>query len=268
MPDPEKEKLDVELEPDTVVDGEAPAKEIELEKPKETPKPEEKPQVDLTEVNKALKRMEYQARQFEKKSRELEELKATLSNIRVTTDAPQTEMDELDEIAQKDWKKAVRKLAEEEAKRILQETYQEQDRKVKEQSLIRELESSKQKVRERYPQIEDENSEESHIYMEVLNESPHLLQNPYGPELAMHRMEEKLRAQGRITPQVKEVVDKELSRRARVGAGALPQGRSGAKTNTYTLTQDQKAYCDHNGISYEVYARTAKQLETGEGLEA
>src|SRR3990167_7348696 len=140
MPDPE---LEIVVEPEQKDEGELPVKEVELEKPKEAVKAVETPQVDMTEITKALKRMEFQARNFEKARRELDELKSSLSNMRITTEQKSEEpQDELDEIAQKDWKKAVRMLAQEELRTLARERQEEE----KKNTVIQELENSKQKV--------------------------------------------------------------------------------------------------------------------------
>jgi len=150
--------------------GDAPAKEVDLEeKPKEKKEERsEKPQLDVNEVSKALKRMEYQARSLEKARREIEELKQNIVKLTPEQKEADEQVDPLDEIAQKDWKKAVRMLA--------QQELEERDKQIKErqakESIVNDLEKSKQLVREKYPTIDDETSEEASLYLEVLNENP------------------------------------------------------------------------------------------------
>ena len=203
--DKQEEDVDIVLEQEEKQDGEAPAKEIELDK-KETPKQEEKQTVSLDEFNKALKRMEYQSRQAEKLRKELKERDNTVRQVLIGKKEGE-EIDPLDEIAQKDWKKAVRMLAQQE----LQEQAKVLKKQEENNKLVSELENSKSRVREKYPQLDDENSEEARLYIDVINENPNLSRNPYGPELAMYKMEEKMRTMGKVPPQVKAIVDKESS---------------------------------------------------------
>ena len=202
-----------------------------------------------------------------KRRREMEALRSRISNAALAPNASgvtvEDREDEIDELATRDWKKAVELLAE----KKLRDLQKEQIEAEKQNSLWAELEHSKSRVRERYPSVDIESSEEAKAYMEVLNENPSYLKNTHGPELAMYKMEERLRAQGRVPKEVEPLIDRELERRSRVSTASVTPGRHAAKPNTYVLSKDQKELCDRHKIPYEEYARNAKRLESGESLE-
>ena len=268
MKDPDKEKEeDVEIQIEKEPVKEEVSIEVDLDK-KEEKKEEKVPQsVSKEDFDKAVKRMEYQARQAERARKELEDLKLSVKNIRLapieSDDNVETE-DPIDKEAQKDWKKAVRMLAKQE----MEEERKREKEFIEKRNVENQFEQSLKRVRDKYPKIDDEATEEAQILIEVINENPSLKNNPYGPELAMYKMEEKMRGMGKILSDVKPIVDKEVNRRVRVNASISPNGTRGEKTNKYVLTSEQKEYCDHHNIPYDKYARTAKQLESGESLEA
>lgn len=259
--------VNVRIEPENQ-EPEPAGEEVVLEK--ETPGREDsdkKPEYAAqTEFQKAVARLRWQERQLERDRKEIDELKNRFSNLTLAQAEPPAtvEEDEIDKLANQDWKKAVELLAE----RKIEEIAQRQRADEQQNLSIQELEQSKTRVRSKYPSIDHEESEEAKVYMEVLNENPGLLRNVYGPELAMYKMEERMRSQGRVPEEVKPIIDKELARRSRVQATSLPGGRPASKPNTYVLTREQKEYCDFHNISYDQYARTAKNLESGESLEA
>ena len=130
---------------------------------------------------------------------------------------------------------------------------------VRKQSQELELEKSRQKVRDRYPTVEDESSEEAHLMLEVINEDQSLRSNIHGPEIAMYRMEEKMRQRGIQPPYVKESVDKEIARQTRVkSASTLPSRSSNVDSGRLILTQDEKELCDRMKVPYARYAEMKK----------
>ena len=116
--------------------------------------------------------------------------------------------------------------------------------------------------------IDDETAPETQLYISVLNEDQGLLTNIHGPELAMFRMEEKLRLQGKTPAPLQPIVDKELARRQRVSGTGLPSGQGRNKSTTYVLTKDQQLLAERSGIPLDQYAKVARSLESGAEVEA
>ena len=161
------------------------------------------------------------------------------------------------------WKAEVERVAEQKADEKLkahlaQQAYQQS---VQQQQQARE--GSKQRVISKYPDLHPESGTEDSIvsktYLGVLSEHPDWLANPYGPELAMYAMEEKLRASaaGNGSPN-------QGKGGSRVATTSLPPSRqSGPSDNRITLTKELKFLCDRYGWKYEDYAKTAAALEQG-----
>lgn len=235
-----------------------------VEKPDDKPK-EVRPPQDLSKLHNTIA---YQTRQLEKAMRELQEMRTQLNSRPAPKDEPQ---DEIDEIAQKDWKLGVKKVVLPEIEAKVQEILEKRDQAVREAQMktakLESLEKSKQRVLEEYPEIEQEGSEINRLYIEVINEDQSLLSEPNGPELAMSRMERKLRALGRTPQSMKPVIDKEVNRLARAGASSVV-GKQASPNGKVTLTNDQKAFCDHYSIPYEQYAKNLKSQDSRGGIEA
>ena len=231
--------------------------------PKEAPKPSQ----DFSKLNNTIA---YQTRQLEKAMRELAEVRSQLNSRPQTVQAPQNQ-DEIDEIAQKDWKLGVKKVVEKDIESKVQELFEKREQAKRELELKAasegDLEKSKQRVIQKYPAIEDSGSEEQSLYLEVINEDQSLLKNIHGPEIAMYRMEEKLRLMGRTPAGVKPIVDREVNRLARAGASSVV-GRQASPNGKITLTKEQKEFCDHYSIPYEKYAKNLKADTSRGGVEA
>ena len=271
---PEKEP-DVEIindEPEENLDTPS-SVTVDLDK-----KPESKPDVpketktaqpDLSKLNNTIA---YQTRQLEKAMREMAEMRTQLNSRPQTVqkEAPQTQ-DEIDEIAQKDWKLGVKKVVEKDIEAQIQQALEKREQArleaERKTASVNELEKSKSRVLDRYPTIEDQGSEEQRLYLEVINEDSTLLSNIHGPEIAMYRMEEKLRTMGRMPQGVKPLVDKEVNRLARAGASSVV-GRQASTNGKITLTKEQKEFCDHYGVPYEQYAKNLKAQDARGGVEA
>jgi hypothetical protein len=265
MPDDEN-KPDVEVvndpepeSPDTPSDVTVDLNTKPSQKPDDKPK-EDKPSLDFSKLNNTIA---YQTRKLEQALRELNEVKSTLSRPKeVVKDINDPDYDEeAERIAQTNWQKGVKKVVEkdietkvEELLRKREEARAEEARKV---ATTAELEKSKSRVIERYPAILEAGSDEERMYREVINEDTSLLQNVHGPEIAMYRMEEKMRAQGRIPASSKPIVDREASRLARAGASNVT-GRQASNPGKITLTREQKEFCDHYKIPYDQYAKNLK----------
>lgn len=230
--------------------------------PKEAPKPNQ----DYSKLNNTIA---YQTRQLEKAMRELAEVRSQL-NSRPQTAQPQSQ-DEIDQIAEKDWKLGVKKVVEKDIEAKVQEILEKRDAAIKEvqqrSASEAELEKSKQRVLQKYPTVEEQGSEEQRIYLQVINEDQSLLRNIHGPEIAMYRMEERLRDMGRTPQSVKPIVDREVNRLARAGASSVV-GRQASPNGKITLTKDQKEFCDHYSIPYDQYAKNLKAQDARGGVEA
>ena len=181
-------------------------------------------------------------------------------------------------VADGKWQEAVRVLAREEYKVARQtETAQEQLRTAEERRLSA-LERSKQKVRDAYPTLREDtgNAEapESVLYNEAVaeltKEDDQFLHDPYAPELAMHRMEQLARTRGVGLTRMSVSVTPARPRGAQT---SMPASRGSGGATSYTLTREQKEWCDANLAHlpeeerYKHYARFAKMSETTGGVE-
>ena len=169
------------------------------------------------------------------------------------------ELDDLDKLAQTDWKKAVAEIV----KRERTATDKEIQAKSQERERLQILQQNEQTVLSKYPELNETTSEHSQIWFDVLNKNPRWRQSPDGPTLVMREMEDVLRSRGydiggRATQEVKQ----ERERLARVNATSLKSSRA-TPSNKVILSKEQREFCDINGVSYEEYARTLKK--TGEG---
>ena len=241
--------------------------EVDLEK-KETPKPEKAPEhkVDISKLHNTIA---FQNRKLEQAMRELREAKEQLAS-RNTVQKPAEPEDEIDREAQRDWKSGVKKLVLPEIEAKVHEILAKKEQAIlevqKRKTAESELEKSNQLVLQEYPEIEDEGSEVSQVYRQVINEDPSILNNVKGPEIAMARMERRLRQMGRTPLSVKPIVDREVNRLTRAGASSVV-GKSATQSGKIMLTKEQKEFCDHYKIPYEQYAKNLKAQEASGGVE-
>lgn len=258
-------------EPEVVVTPPAPSPEVEVEVKGNTPAPQ--PQAD-DKIDKMAKRLEYQARQAEKQAREFEkamrqiqELAAKLPAAPEPTPVPE---DEIDRIAQTDWKQGVKRVVLPEVEKTLNELLEKRERERAEAAVKTTQETLKQKsiqsVLEAHPEIEDDNSDFSRAYTEVLNEDQSLLGNPLGPEIAMHRAEKRLSPGG---AKIKSG-DSDVSRVERVRVSTPAPSRA-PQGNRIVLTTEEKKICDSKGINYEDYIKfrgtTGQQYREGVSVD-
>lgn len=164
--------------------------------------------------------------------------------------------DEIEELAQKDWKAAVRKLAEEEAREIIKKRESEFREEQTKQAMIRQEERSRQKVLAAYPNILDEGSHEFKAYMDIFNEElredPYFVNNPRKHEIILPQLRERLKAP-------EDAIERsEIERLKRVAAGAQTPSRPAQTQNKIVLSQEEIDMCKKSGIPVEVYARTKK----------
>ena len=261
-------------EPDVIVDnGQSEPEEstsvsqvvVDLEKKpeeKQEPKQEVKSSPSTPEISKLNNTIAYQTRKLEQAMRELQEMREQLSSRpKQTVQQQNTVIDPIDEVAQRDWKQGVRQLVDPEIEAKIQAAFDKREQAQREllrkQSLESELDKSKRRVLDKYPEIDDDSSEASSLYRQVINEDQTILSNIHGPEIAMYRMEERMRQMGKTPSSAKPFVDREVSRLARAGASNV-SGRQASPNGKITLSKDQKEFCDHHSIPYEQYAKNLK----------
>ena len=252
----EEESLEVDLEP---------KKEVAKEEPKYVTADQlDKLQKQFNGISKTLRHVEGVPSQ-------IAELQKVI-NSRFASPAQKTEAkDELDEMLEKgDWRTPVNRLAEKRFNEMMDE--RDKQAQINQQKILKmsALSSSQKLVRDKYPDIDDQESEIARRFQKVINEKPEYLDNEFGPTLAMRDMEEELRKEGRLDEFTKQVVDKEVARQVRVGASGVPRNPVGTSGNKITLTKEQRAFCDNVGMKYEDYGKYAKKNQNSpkEGVEA
>ena len=222
------------------------------------PTPEEE---KITIDKKTHDRLFAQSRILRGVQGELADLRAKLAQQGVRKEIVEAQVpnaDDLDKLAEKDWKAAVRQIVRAESQAVIAE-----ERKRQEESAVitesrQAQEKNAQAVLSKHPELDDPTSEKAQIWQQILSENPRWVQSPDGPLLVMYRMEEVLRGKG-------YVVDKKPETR-RVADTSLRPSRPVAPTGKVVLTREQREFCDNNGISYEEYAKTLRMQETGVSL--
>jgi hypothetical protein len=251
----EQKKEETEkIEPEVKEDGTVEVDIEEGQKPlSEPPKPQPQKDLDQSFRNKVYA----QDRIIQKMQRELDELRASKQE----PVHPQREPDDIDKIAQNDWKAGVRIVIQDELKQERQRITQEAN----EININQIMEKNSQFVLSRHSELNDANSEKSQIFQDILNTNPQWRSNPDGPLLVMYQMEEKLREKGyEVEPKTKE--ETEAERLARAKANSLPPSKP-STTNKFVLTKEQREFCDEHQIPYDEYAKTASKIGGGKGVE-
>lgn len=223
-----------------------------------TPQQKEQPKPVISnddKIEKMHKRMEYQARQFERAMNEIKNLAEKITTVQPKqAPEPQVEEDEVDRVAQSDWKKGVKMVVTPEIERTVEELLNKREQArleaQKAQTAQQVREKSMARVLEDHPEIEDEDSEFTRVYTSVLNEDPNLLSNPLGPELAMARAEKRL---SKNSATINTETNSE--RVARVKAVYAPQGKQPSDSKRIVLTAEEKRICDEKGINYADYTK-------------
>lgn len=282
---PEKNEPEVEI---LASEKETPKPAVEVEVDLQTGKPVEQlkpaePQVSVEDFRKSQARYEYQARQFERMQRELQEKLAKLESTPrpvVQTEQPAQgdvyglSKEELNALGQQDWTKPVQmmseriaeKIAEKKVREILEAQEKQRQERERQQTTMNVLERNKQWVLEREPSLNDESSDQFRgfyaTYNRMISEDPTLLQNPQAPKLVYYEWQSEAKAQER--PDAK---DPEKERLKRVAAGVAPQGRPSSPQKTIKLTQEELDMCREKRISPAVYA-SMKDANLKEGVTA
>lgn len=252
---PEVEMISEEHKPEEV--------EVNLNK-------QEDPAPDPTE--KLRNQMFYEMRQQEKKLLQaqrqmMEEMIQRMS----PSGQPQKGTEKLDEfdeeverVAQTDWRKAVDMRAERIAERKLEEKLKAKEEEQKtlgaRQQALRIEARGRDKVLAEFPDIMDESSPEFRQYMEIYNretsEDPLFVYNPRKHEIILPELREKMKGKPVET-------NHEIDRLRRVAAGSTTPSRQNNSSEKIMLTQDEITMCKRSGIPIETYARTKKLGSAG-----
>lgn len=166
---------------------------------------------------------------------------------------------------------AVRELSRLEAQQVVQSTKTVEALKSDQDTREAILAKSKHLVFTKYPDLKPETWNEENpvaaLFEEVAASDPSLTTNPHGPELAMHRMEALAAARGIKLPIAPaSPTPAAPSRAPSVPSWPAPRGPA-SRPGTITLTREQKELCDHQGISYEAYAKQVAALDASGSVE-
>ena len=167
------------------------------------------------------------------------------------------------------WIPAVGEVAEERAEvvaqRVLQRHLQEQQgqqvRAAQEQLVSRAVALVVQKYPDLDPDMGNSDSDVARAYAAVFNEDPSLYNSPYGPEIAMYRMEQAL------TSAQHGQVSAETARQQRLGQTGLAPARPVPSTGKVTIDREEKEFIDYHGIDPKVYAKMKQSLAQQGGVE-
>ena len=270
MPEDKKvEKEEEKEESSEVTETEDGGVEVSVEE--ETPKGEEKKKEEKPESEKSWRNKVYaQDRIVNRLQKEIDELKTKVKEEPSSQEKTKavSELDEIDKLAQSDWKSAVRKLASVEARNIIQAERKnlEEQKSQEEVSIL--MEKNSESVLAKHSELNDTESEKSQIFQEILNKNPRWRTSPDGPLLTMYEMESELRKRGYdVDGVIKDKVESERERVVKANASSLPSSHSKASSGKIVLTREQREFCDLNGVSYEDYARTLKRADNVGGIE-
>ena len=167
------------------------------------------------------------------------------------------------------WIPAVGDIAEERAEvvaeRVLQRHLQaqqvQQARIAQDQLVARSVSLVVQKYPDLDPDGGNSDSDVARAYAAVFNEDPSLYNSPYGPEIAMYRMEQAL------TSAQHGQVSAETARQQRLGQTGLAPARPVPSTGKVTIDREEKEFIDYHGIDPKVYAKMKQSLAQQGGVE-
>jgi len=266
---PEEEKKEETSEVKETEDGgiEVDLKEEEVTAEAKEESKEEEEKKPVKEQDPFKNKVYAQDRIIAKLQREIEELRSTKAPP-AREPEPEPDVDEIDKLAQHDWKAAVRKLAQDEARRLQNAEAQRLEEAKNSEMTAQRLSHNTQTVLERHPELDDATSEKFQVFQDILNKNPDWRMSPDGPLLTMYEMENALRSKGfDVDGTIRKKVEAETSRIARTNATSLPSSRSTTMSSKVVLTKDQRDFCDQNGVSYEEYARTLRKSGDKMGVE-
>jgi len=262
-PEEKKPSETVELEDGGIqvsIEDEKPQEEVK-EEVKAEEKPKAKPDPEASFRNKVFA----QDRIISKLQKEIEELKTRPS---AEPEPKPTELDEIDKLAQVDWKAAVKKLSSEEIKNALAQERKQLAEQAKAIEVSQIADKNAELVVAKHPELNDDFSEKRQLFNKVLESNPRWRTSPDGPLLTMYAMEDELRKQGYDLGETKSKIEDERTRLMRVSASSLPASKEVPSTGKITLTREQREFCDNNGITYDQYARTLSRSGDKTGVEA
>jgi hypothetical protein len=244
------------------------AEEVEVEKEKEqvlvdvTPKQEQQKQEARPSSDEKLeklhRRMEFQARQFERAMEEIRNISKNISSAPPAREqrVQEVEEDEVDREAQKDWKRGVKMLVTPEIEKTVQTLLEKREAERAEKQKIEHAQKVREdamaRVLEAHPEVEDESSEFCRVYAEEVNKDNNLLSNPLGPEIAMHRAERRLKTNGNINTERGESNSERIERLKTTHSIPTSKPTSGGRL---VLTTEEKRICDEKGIKYDEYVK-------------
>lgn len=245
--------------------------EVDLESKSKQEEPKQpEPTLTRDDLEKLHKRNEFLNRNLDKALRQIQEL-VTQRNVEPQQNIPEPSqeeiLDDLDQLAQKDWKQAVKVLGRQAAEEHWREIQAQQEEQVKLFKQQNALEKSRNRVLSEFPELAQDSSEISELYREALElekqDDPDVITNPRGPEVVRDRMKELARERGITLKPERELVDKkvdeELKRRVRTQASSnfgKPTSQSSGKV---TLSEEEVELANRLGIPYEQLARVKKQ---------
>lgn len=257
-----------------VVSEEHKPEEVEVSLNQDTTRPVD-PATDPTE--KLRNQMFYEMRQQEKKilAQQRQMMEEMIQRMSPSGQPKQVreQLDEFDEeverVAQTDWRKAVDMRAERIAEKKMEDKFKQLEEKRKDEdtrsSALRVEAKGRDKVLAEFPNIMDESSPEFRTYMDIYNretsEDPLFVYNPRKHELILPELKERMKGNS-------PSFNPEIDRLKRVAAGASTPSRQNSSSDKIMLTQDEIKMCKNSGIPIETYARTKKLGPQGlkEGL--
>ena len=168
--------------------------------------------------------------------------------------------EEWDALAEKDWRKAVDLRSETNARRIIKEA---QTFSSNEKNLL----ESKQRVLARHPELNDNNSEKSKIFLQICQDNPDYLANSRGPVYAMRDMEDRMEMMGykkeEIVSAEKAGAKRESDRLNRIALGSNKAREISSDTSKVVITADEMEFCKYHDIDPKEFARNKKRLSGG-----
>lgn len=165
--------------------------------------------------------------------------------------------DKWDELAKKDWKKAVDLRSQIQAEDKISSNTQTTE-------FNRVLEESKQSVLTRHPELNDPNSEKAKIFKNIVVANPEYTNQKKGPLTAMYEMEEYMeknmgyKREDIVKAETRARQD-EADRHSRVQLTSTT-GRNISEGNKIVISKDEMDFCKLQGIDPKVYAKNKKQL--------
>lgn len=229
---------------------------------------DEDPEVKKSKQNKKFAQMRIENKKLKEENETLKRTPAAPVTPVPTTPAttqPAKDMsqprnwteEQWDIYAKKDWKGAVDLRSQINAENVV-------NQKAVESKDTAGLEESKKVVSGKHPELNDDSSEKTKIYLAILNENPRYLTDPRGPIHAMRDMEDRMREQGfpeeEIVAAEKRGVQKEQTRQSRVVLTSQ-KGRSVSDSSKQVhLSKEDLEFCKFNDIDPKEFAKNKLKM--------